>query len=286
MDCHRRVLVSDKRALTKKDVINIAILLTIARGHHQALRVLLEHAGSTWKNALERPVCIAWFHTTPMNLAVLSGCVHTVQVLLSNQIQGEFVSAFSGFLYNATMHERLDIVRYLIRQAKAIINGSSGECRDHNHSLLFEAIHYALFTATERRSRSVVKLILDEFTREELQLSVSYLTLLDQLVQNSKSLPILRAFLLWCPDYVKTQLQIEPSLDKVWPPGYRCLIQAGGEVKDRSTLPKGSISDERLKLGLQETCLQFVRMHLHRPIKGSVDSVPVPNVMKLRLQFQ
>ena len=285
MECHRRVLVSDKRALTKKDVINIAILLTVARGHHQALRVLLEHAGSTWKDAVTRSMCIAQFHTTPINLAVIRGNVHTVQVLL-DQVQGEFVSDFPDFLISATLHERLDIVRYLVRQAKALINVPSDACGYYDHSLLLEAIHYALFTAIERRSRSAVKLIFEEFTKEELQLSDSHSIFLDHLVQNSKSLPILRAFLLWCPDYVKKQLQIKPSLEEVWPLGYSCLLQAGGEVKNRNTLPNGSISEERLQLGLQETCLQFVRLHLHKPIQDSVKSVPVPNRMKLRLQFK
>ena len=282
-ECQRRVLCYDRWASSKKDEnINFAILLTIARGHHQALRVLLGHAGLTWEEAFGKPVSIAGFHTTPMNLAVLSGCVDTVQVLLDH-VHGE-LSVFSGFLFNAMMEERLDILGYLLRLAMAIINGRA---RDKAYSgLLMDTIYFVLSTAIERRSRSVVKLIFKEVKREELQLNNSHSRSLDQLVQDSKSLPILRAFLLWCPDYVKTQLQIKPSLEETWREGYNYLLQVGGEVKNRSTLPKGSISEERLELGLWQTCLQFVRMHLHKPIQDSVDSVPLPNIMKLRLQFK
>ena len=234
MECHGRVFCNDNWAPTKKDaVINIAILITIARGYHQALRVLLDQAGPAWRDVtmLREPVSIAQFHSTPMTLAVLSGCVHTVQVLLDQvqQVQGQSLSALPGFLFNAMMHERLDIVLYLVKKAKAVVNGAGDAYRDF-HCLLIEAIRYALFNAIERRSRSVVKLIFEEFKRDELQLSDSHSEFFDQLVQDSKSLPILRTFLAWCPDYVKKELQIKSSLDEVWPQGYKCLLEAKGKA--------------------------------------------------------
>ena len=250
MECHRRVFCNDRLAPTKKDAfINIAILITIARGYHQALRVLLDQAGPAWKNVtmLSQPLSIVQFDTSPMNLAVLSGCAHIVQVLL-DQVQGESVSAIPGFLFNAMMHERLDIVLHLVKQAKALVNGAGDVDRDL-HCPLIKAIPYTLFTAIERRSRLVVKLIFEEFKRGELLLDDSEDGELDKFVQDSKSLPILRGFVLWCPDYVKNQLQIEPKLAEVWPVGYRCLLDAKGKVENRSDIPEGSDSEDELELG-------------------------------------
>ena len=229
MECHRRVFCNDNWAPTKKvAVINIAILLTIARGHHQALRVLLDQAGPTWKDVtmLAKPVCIAQFDATPMKLAVLRGCVHTVQVLL-DQVQS--LSAFPEFLCDAMTHERLDIVRYLVKQEKALINGAGDAYRDF-HRLFLNEIHCGLFSAIEVKLGSVVKFVFEEFKRGELLFDDADDGKLDQLVQDSKSLPIFRAFLLWCPDYVKNKLQIKPNLAEVWPLGYRCLLEAKGKV--------------------------------------------------------
>ena len=146
------------------------------------------------------------------------------------------------------MHERLDIVRYLVKRSKALINGA-GNVHTYFCSLLLNALHCALFTAAERRSPSVVKLIFEEFKRGELFLDDVRDGYLDQSVQVSKSLPILRAFLLWCPDYVKNKLQIEPNLAEVWPVGYGCLLDAKGKVENRSDIPEGSDSEDKLQLG-------------------------------------
>ena len=251
MECHRRVFPSgnDKWAPTEKDaVINIAILVTIAGGHYKALGVLLDRAGPTWKNVtmLKKPVSIAQFDTTPMNLAVLGGCVTTVVVLLSHL--AEAMTALTEFLKDAMMHERLDIVLYLVRKAKFFINEGGAVDRDF-YRLLLEAIHCTLFTAIERRSRSVVKLIFEKFKREELLLDGGDNGYLDQCVQGSKSFPILRAFLLWCPDYVKNQLQIEPNLAEVWPEGYRCLLEAKGKLEKLSDNPESSDSEDQLQMG-------------------------------------
>ena len=250
MECHRRVFSSgnDKLAPTKKDaIINIAILVTIAGGHHQALRVLLDQAGPTWKNVtmLKKPVSVAQFDTTPMNLAVLSGNVHTVQVLLG---QVRSLSAFTGFLKDAMMHERLDIVLYLVKQAKALINGAEDVDREL-HRLLLQAIHCTLFTAIERRSRSVVKFIFEEFKRVELLFDDVDDRELDKFVQGSNSLPIMFAFLLWCPDYVKNQLQVEPNLAEVWPLGHTCVLEAKSKLEKLSVIPESSDAEVELQMG-------------------------------------
>ena len=215
MECHRRVFCNDRLAPTKKDAfINIAILITIARGYHQALRVLLDQAGAAWKDItiLSETVSIAQFDTTPMNLAVLSGCVPIVQVLLDQvqQVQGQSLSAIPGFLLNAMMHERLDIVLHLVKQAKAFVNGGGDVDRDL-HCLLIKAIPDTLLTAIERRSRSVVKLIFEEFKRGELLLDDLEDGELDKFVQDSKSLPILRGFILWCLIMSRTSLRPSPT---------------------------------------------------------------------------
>ena len=98
---------------------------------------------------------------------------------------------------------------YLVKQAKALVNGAGDAYRDL-YCLLIKAIPYALFSAIERQSRSVIKLIFEEFKRGELLLNDLEDEELDQCVQNSESLPILRAFLLWCPDY----LCQEPASDR------------------------------------------------------------------------
>ena len=248
MECHRRVFGTgnDKWASTEKDaVINIAILVTIAGGCVETLSVLLHWAGPTWKNVtmLKKPVSIAQFDTTPMNLAVLSGNVYTIVVLLSHL--GNWRGAFTGFLKDAMRHERLDIVLYLVKKAKFIINEEGDMDRDF-FGLLLRSIHFTLFTAIERRSRSVVKCIFEEFKREELLLDDVGDGELDQFVQGSKSFPILRAFLLWCPDYVKNQLQIEPNLAEVWPVGHRCLLEAKGTLENQSGNPESSDSEDEL----------------------------------------
>ena len=164
MECHGRVFCNDNWALTKKDaVINIAILVTIARGHHQALRVLLDQAGPTRKDVtvLKKPVCIAQFDATPTKLAVLSACVHTVQVLL-DQVQS--LSAFLEFLHDAMMHERLDVGRYLVKKEKALINGA-GDAYGDFHRLFLKNIHCVLFSAIEVKFRSIVKFVFKEFKR-------------------------------------------------------------------------------------------------------------------------
>ena len=245
MDCHRRVFPTgnDKWASTEKDaVINIAILVTIAGGHYKAIRVLLDRAGPTWKDVtmLKKPVSIAQFDTTPMNLVVLSGNVYTVFVLLSHLVPWR--GALTGFLKDAMRHERLDIVLSLVKQAKRFIN----EGGDMDWDFLLSAIRCTLFTAIEKRSRSVVKCIFRKFKREELLLDDVGDGELDQVVQGSKSFPILRAFLLWCPDYVKNQLQIEQKLAEVWPVGYRCLLEAKGKLENRSDNPESSDSEDEL----------------------------------------
>ena len=248
MECYRLVLRNERLAPTKKDaIINISIMFAIARGHHQALRVLLDQAGSTWKDniMLGEPVSIAQFDTTPMNLAVLSGNVQTVQVFL---FRVQSLSVFPGFLFDAIMHERLDIVRYLVKRAKALINGA-GNVHMYFRSLLLKALYCALFTAIERLSRSVVKLIFEEFKRGELLFDNVGDGYVDQCVQDSKSLPILRAFLLWCPDYIKNKLQIKPKLAEVWQLGYRCLLEAKGKEENRSDIPEGSDSEDEFQLG-------------------------------------
>ena len=250
MECHRRVFSSgnDKWAPTEKDaVINIAILVTIAGGHHQALKVLIDQAGPTWKNVtmIKKPVYIAQFYTTPINLAVLSGNVHTVHVLLC---QVRSLSALTRFLKDAMRHERLDIVLYLVKLAKALINRAEDEDREL-HRMLLQAIHCTLFSAIERRSRSVVKFIFEEFKREELLLNDVDDRELDQFVQGSKSFPILRVFLLWCPDYIKNQLQVEPKLAEVWPLGYRCVLEAKSKLEKLSDIPESSDSEVELQMG-------------------------------------
>ena len=248
MECHGRVFCNDNWAPTKKDaVINIAILVTIARGNHQALRVLLDQAGPTWKDVtvLKKPVCIAQFDATPTKLAVLSGCVHTVQVLL-DQVQS--LSAFPEFLHDAMMHARLDVGRYLVKKEKALINGA-GDAYGDFHRLFLKNIHCVLFSAIEVKLRWIVKFVFKEFKRGELLFDDVDDAELDQLVQDSKSLSILRALLLWCPDYVKNQLQIEPNLAEVWPLGYRCLLDAKGKLENRIDIPESSDSEDELQLG-------------------------------------
>ena len=246
MECHRRVFPTgnDKWASTETDaIINIAILVTIAEGQYGALSELLHWAGPTWKNVtmLKKPVSIAQLDTTPMNLAVLSGNVYTVVVLLSHLVNWRVV--LTGFLKDAMRHERLDIVLDLVRKAKFFIN--EGGDMDF-FGVLLRAIHCTLFTAIERRCRSVVKYIFEKFKREELLLDDVGDRELDQFVQGSKSFPILRAFLVWCPDYVKNQLQIEQKLAEVWPVGYRCLLEAKGKLENRSDNPESSDSEDEL----------------------------------------
>ena len=191
MECYRLVLRNERWAPTKKDaIINISIMIAIARGHHQALRVLLDQAGSTWKDdtMLWEPVSFAQFHTTPMNLAVLSGNVQTVQLLL-DQVWGQLLSVISKFLFIAMMHECLEIMRYLVRQATVIFKERRDAYRHFNCEVLWIAILQALFIAIEMRSRSVVKLIFQEFKRGELLFDDLHNKYLDELVQDSRSLP-------------------------------------------------------------------------------------------------
>ena len=262
-------------------VITCPILVAIARGENAILQLLLtrlQGGGQAIVGDLT-----GGRSSFPMKLAVIRNDVTIVQTLLS---QDPTLRSLSLCMYDAMASERLAILQHLFALVKPILAGQLGG--NDLRNLVRTSCASTLNLAVCFRSRRVVRLFMTTFTRAEMQFTPEETWALNWEVQTCGSLAILRSFIMWSPQYVKTNVTIVRTLSESWPLGFMLLTETGAKVAGADDPMPGHATRDQFSLNLQQQCMQLIRLQVNQlqPVPNAITSLPVSRYVRRRTQFR
>ena len=301
-------------ALNGSNIPIYALLISLARGHVGVFSALLEHFhyGRQQRFIMETRIPLMGFLLSPLEALVMGGKPWVMVNLLCNIYSTEHpgqwsvrlstgLKTFTRFgtdawsllltilslvVENPVPHRNLIRCLLTLVQAHMIDNPAiQVDVSRDNITLtkrsLRDEITRQLLRAITCRHRKLVNLFFTIFPRKTLCLQFTQRVSIDLAVQEAGSIPILRAFILWCPRSVhgRTMITAEGSL---WRAGYAMLIKAGATT---ALFGRQGDREEQFKLSLAEKCCQRIRLELQHPVPASVSSLPVSDHAKRKIML-
>ena len=304
-----------RAALNDSNIPIYALLISLARGHVGVFTALLEHFyyGRQQRFIMETRIPLAGFLLSPLEALVMGGkplvLVNLLCNIYSTEHPGEWsvnrlspgLKTFTRFgtdawsilltilalaVDNPDSHLSLIQCLLMLVQAHMIDNPAiQVDVNQDNFTLtkrsLRDEISRQLLRAITCRHRKLVNLFFTIFPRKTLCLQFTQRVSIDLAVQEAGSIPILRAFILWCPRSVHgcTMITAEGSL---WRAGHAMLIKAGATT---ALFGREGDREEQFKLSLAEKCCQRIRLELQHPVPASVSSLPVSDHLKRKIML-
>ena len=296
--------------LTDHNIPSIALLISLARGHVGVFSALLEHFYYVYQQVheMEALTPLMGFYLDPLQVLVMGGSPSVMMSLLnaySTEHSGEWGdqlgTRFSRYGKDAwslllrildlaveNPDPHLNLIHCLLKmvQAQLIDNPAiqvnvPGDKFILTKVSLRDEIIRQLLQAITCRHRKMVNLFFTIFPRKTLRLQFTQRVSIDLAVQKAGSIPILRAFILWCPRSVHGRAMITAE-GSLWTAGYAMLIKAGATT---ALFAKQGGAEEQFKLSLAEKCCQRIRLELQHPVSASVSSLPVSDQMKRKIML-
>ena len=296
--------------LRDSNITSFFLLISLARGHACVLSALLEHFfyPHPQRCLMATPIPLTGFILSPLQVLVMGGRPSLMLSLLdvySTEHPGEWSdllgTRFTQYgmdgwsllleildlaVENPDPHLNLIHCLLIMFQAHLIdnpanqVNGSQGNFT-FNKVRLRDEISRQLLRAVTSRHHKMVNLFFTIFTRKNLCLKFMERVAINLAVQEAGSIPILRAFILWCPRSFHgcAMITTEGSL---WEAGYAMLIKAGATT---GLLGIQGDREQHFKLSLEEKCCQRIRLELRHPVPASVSILPVSDRMKRKIML-